>query len=87
MAYLLLPARESVLTAVFVAYLVAQMVAWALGLWSRVPVLAAVPVEGTSAGGSEARSAVVELTAHTSPVVLATLAVMAASMAYMLTAM
>ncbi|TNC24222.1 DUF5134 domain-containing protein [Amycolatopsis alkalitolerans] len=87
MAYMLLPARTPVLTAVFVVYLAGQAVAWSLGLWSRVPVLAPVPAGGEGAAGSPASSAVVGLTAHTSPVVLASLAVMAAGMAYMLLAM
>ncbi|HVV11998.1 MAG TPA: DUF5134 domain-containing protein [Amycolatopsis sp.] len=88
MVYMLLPVRTPTVSGVFVVYLAGQAVAWALGLWSRVPALRPVPADGTAGtepGGSA--TVAVGLTAHSSPIVLSTLAVMAASMAYMLIAM
>lgn len=85
MVYMLLPSRLAALTGLFVVYLAGQTVAWALGLWSRVPLLSPVPVGGRGVAGS--RSVAVGLTAASSAVVLGTLAVMSAGMAYMLVAM
>jgi hypothetical protein len=107
MTYMLLPAaaQPAGVSWVFVAYLVCQMLAWALGLWDRVPVFqppAAAAV--ATAPATMPRSRVVQtarpapavptsgkravgLTAHCSPTIRISLAVMAASMAYMLAVM
>jgi hypothetical protein len=82
------------LTWVFVVDLVGQTLAWAGGLWDRVPVLrraaagAAVRVDGESSNAlaAPARPSV-GLTAHVSIDIRISLAVMAASMAYMLAAL
>lgn len=97
MAYMWLPvaARPAGLDVALAAYLGCQVLAWALGLWDRVPVLArsgpapmaagtvatAVPRPATGA------TAMVGLIVHSSPAVRITLAVMVASMGYMLVVM
>lgn len=82
-------------TYALVFYLGVQAVAWAVGWWSRVPIVSPVAplaADAVSAGGGEVvpaddRAEAVGLRATSSPSVRATLAVMAASMAYMLAAM
>ncbi len=102
MVYMFLPpsSRTPVLTYLFVAYLAGQAAAWALGLWTRVPVLrrsaavvtearpgGAVAVDAGRSPAGEVEGRIVGLTAHSSRTVLASLAVMAAGTAYMLLAM
>lgn len=105
MTYMWLPtaARPTVLTWVFVAYLVGQMLAWATGLWSHIPVLRPAAAATTSmlattasrqpsASSTAAAQAMgisraVGLPADPRPDVRVSLAVMAASMGYMLAAM
>lgn len=90
MGYMMLPAtaRPGWLTSVLVGYLTIQVVVWALGLWDRAPAFRSpapavldVPANTSGAGG------VATMTAHSAPTVRISLAVMAASMAYMLVAM
>lgn len=98
MTYMLLPhgTRLGAVTAVFVLYLTVQAVAWLLGLWDRIPVVRTAVLPGRAAtalapgsladgpaGGVMATAGSVGLTAHSTPVVRASLAVMAASMAGM----
>lgn len=87
MAYMLVfPMDGPVLvTCVLVAYLAVQVVAWAFGLWGRAPALRSAVAAGTAPG--TARSvAGVGLLADSAPSVRASLAAMAAGMAYMLLA-
>ncbi|WP_216205373.1 DUF5134 domain-containing protein [Amycolatopsis aidingensis] len=91
MTYMLLPmsSRFAPVTYLFVGYLGAQAVAWTAGLWSRVPVLRPVPVGTADAPGAATAGGqgAVALTAESAPTVPPSLAVMAATMAYMLAAM
>lgn len=101
MAYMWLPpaTRPSVLDYALAGYLGCQLLAWSLGLWERVPVVArstspasAVPTmaragkagQAPHAATPPAPSAAIGLIVHHAPVVQASLAVMAASMSYML---
>lgn len=89
MTYVLLsPAvRPAGLAYVFILYSGGQALAWALLLWDRAPALRS-PIGATSGAaltgplGSAGRC--VGLPAHSTPVTRASLAVMAAGMAYML---
>ncbi|TQJ00964.1 DUF5134 domain-containing protein [Amycolatopsis cihanbeyliensis] len=87
MTYMLLPmsGRFAPVTYLFVGYLGCQAVAWVTGLWGRVPVLR--PVLAGAPDAPEAAAPAVALTAHSAPTVPPSLAVMAATMAYMLAAM
>lgn len=111
MTYMFLPppATPSWLSYLFVGYLVVQVVAWAFGLWERLPVFRTPVLAGggpaaahtDDTGGDEpgptllsadphpeaSTGPVLGLTAYSSAVVHVTLAVMAASMAYMLAVM
>jgi hypothetical protein len=109
MTYMLLPpaAQPTGVRWVFIAYLACQTLAWALGLWDRVPVFqpapsALGPVPATRATATTGRvqavatamaipaqsgDRVLGLTAHCTPAIRVSLAVMAASMAYMLAVM
>jgi hypothetical protein len=94
MGVIMLPSVRgpATLTWVFVVYLAGQTLAWAGGLWDRVPALrpAAAPV---GVGGESSNASVapmrptVGLTAHVSIDIHISLAAMAASMAYMLAAL
>ncbi|WP_019854294.1 DUF5134 domain-containing protein [Actinopolyspora mortivallis] len=95
MTYMMVPgsSRPAWLTLVFVGYLCCETVVWSLGWWERVPwlrphgVTAPAPGAATTAPGRAVlRERGVGLPAHCSPGVRASLAVMAASMAYMLLA-
>lgn len=92
MTYMLLPAgtRPVALTGVFVLYLGAQAVAWALGLWDRAPAYrstAPTPAGGPGTPSAGGTGAGVGLVAHSTAAVRVSLAVMAVSMAYMLAIM
>ncbi|MGB7795292.1 MAG: hypothetical protein WBL53_03380 [Pseudonocardiaceae bacterium] len=109
MTYMLLPsaAQPAGLRWVFIAYLAWQILAWALGLWDRVPVLQPAPsplgpvpatratattgtvqaVAAATAIPAPSEGRVLGLTAHCTPAIRISLAVMAASMAYMLAVM
>lgn len=96
--------RPSWLTLLFVGYLAVEVLAWALGLWERLPVLRrpATAPDSTAelaAPGAATRPSTTEaaargrvllpigLPAHSTPGIRASLAIMAASMGYMLVAM
>ncbi|MGB9279828.1 MAG: hypothetical protein WCB57_07050 [Pseudonocardiaceae bacterium] len=105
MAYMSLPAaiRPRLLGYALAAYLGCQLLAWSLGLWEHVGVVARPPAPAIAAPtmaradtpGRAARaatpttgpSAAIGLIVHHAPVLQASLAVMAASMSYMLIAM
>ncbi|MDQ2706486.1 MAG: DUF5134 domain-containing protein [Actinomycetota bacterium] len=89
MAYMWLPttSRPSMLDGLLAVYYVYQAVAWMLGLWDRIPVLDRSMPGGRHSPRPAPTVAVVGLTTHTSLAGRATLAVMAASMGYMLVAM
>ncbi len=102
MTYMLLPhgARVGAITGVFVVYLLVQTVAWAFGLWDRAPAFRSpaptvldVPPEGRLAGTGTngalrtGTTVAVGLTAHSTPAVRTSLALMTAAMATMLAAM
>lgn len=97
MTYMFLPMSDWIpaVTGILVGYLVLQLVAWAGNLWSRIPLYATgsatagSPAFGDAPGAANSRTFTprVGLTASTDVSVRATLAVMAASMAYMLLAM
>ncbi|WP_019813624.1 DUF5134 domain-containing protein [Saccharomonospora saliphila] len=94
---LLPPARLApVVEGVLVAYLAVQTVAWALGLWERVPAFRAVARASVFATGARTApaggvpgvgGAAAVPTAHSVVAVRLTLAVMSAGMAFMLAAM
>lgn len=95
--------RPSLLDYALAAYLGCQMLAWALGLWERDPVTARPPAPAATVptmarvgpGRPAARpsaqvtslSPAVGLIAERAPVIRASLAIMAASMSYMLIVM
>jgi hypothetical protein len=96
MGVIMLPSVRgpATLTWVFVVYLAGQTLAWAGGLWDRVPVLrraaagAAAKADGESSNALAAPTRpTVGLTAHVSIDIRISLAAMAASMAYMLAAL
>lgn len=112
MTYMLLPMalRPTWLNWVFVLYLGGQALAWAFGLWDRLPVFARRPAPAAPRGPpaatgraqqhehavtpladdpapQAATGPVVGLTAHSTVAVRITLAIMTASMAYMLAIM
>jgi hypothetical protein len=80
MTYMLLPTHAAVVSLVFVVYLFCQALAWALGLWTPAVVQPPAPAPA-------AVSRAVGLTVHDGPAARVSLAVMAASMAYMFAAM
>jgi Domain of unknown function (DUF5134) len=96
MGVIMLPSVRgpATLTWAFVVYLTGQTLAWAGGLWDRVPALrpaaagAAVRVGGECSNAPAAPTRpTVGLTAHVSIDIRISLAAMAASMAYMLAAL
>src|SRR5699024_658783 len=97
MTYMFLPMSNwiPVITGVLVGYLCLQTIAWATNLWARVPLYAGdtsrsgtpALTDGPGAAASRAFTPRVGLTGITDRSVRATLAVMAAGMAYMLVAM
>lgn len=89
MAYMWLPTakRSSVIDNLLVAYLVCQVLAHIVGIWERVPALERSMPGGRHSPRPPPTIAVVGLTAHTGLIGRSTLAVMAASMGYMLMAM
>lgn len=89
MAYMWLPVtnRPSILDGLLAVYSGYQVVAWLFGMWDRIPVLDRSMPGGNHRPRPAPTVAVVSLTTHTSLTGRATLAVMAASMGYMLIAM
>lgn len=89
MAYMWLPTarRSSVLDSLLATYFLYQVFAWILGIWDRIPVLERSMPGGKHSPKPAPTVAVVGLTTHNSLAGRATLAVMAASMGYMLIAM
>src|SRR5699024_3125867 len=97
MTYMFLPMSNwiPVITGVLVGYLCLQTIAWATNLWARVPLYAGntttsgtpAVTDGPGTANSRAFTSRVGLTAITDGSVRATLAIMAAGMAYMLLAM
>ncbi len=89
MAYMWLPttSRSPILDGLFAVYFIYQVFAWVLGIWDRIPVLERSMPGGKHCPKPAPTVAVVGLTAHNSAAGRATLAVMAASMGYMLIAM
>lgn len=97
MTYMFLPMStwSPALTGILIGYLVLQLVAWATNLWSRIPLYATNPATSAPSATTDAPGAAdsrtftprVGLTGNTDGSVRATLAVMAAGMAYMLAAM
>jgi hypothetical protein len=89
MAYMWLPAtnRSHTLDGVLVTYFLYQIVAWTFGIWDRVPVLERSAPGGRHSPRPPPTVAVVGLTVHTGLTARAILAVMAASMGFMLVAM
>jgi hypothetical protein len=96
MTYMLAPlsAWVPLVTHVLAGYLGCQVVAWATGLWTRVPVLSRSRLALAEEGGrtrivatSDESTRTVALTGQSSPMVLTSLSIMAAGMAYMLIAM
>lgn len=93
-------ARPTPVTWLVVSYLASQILAWAFGIWDRVPALTprTQVVSATSPNGTASSAAPpvaetpatrpsVGLPAHYTPAIRVSLAVMAASMAYMLAVM
>jgi len=97
MTYMFLPMSDwvPVVTGILIGYLVLQCVAWAGNLWAHLPLYvrgspaADTAVAGDAPGAASAHAFTprVGLTGITDGSVRATLAVMAAGMAYMLLAM
>ena|SRR5699024_954889 len=97
MTYMFLPMANwiPVITGVLVGYLCLQTIAWATNLWARIPLYAGntttsgtpAVTDGPGTANSRAFTSRVGLTAITDGSVRATLAIMAAGMAYMLLAM
>lgn len=84
--------RTAPLTWLLIAYLLVQAVAWAVGTWIRIPVFASRPRVGQDTDMADVSAVPVRirrlgLTPHSTVAVRTTLAVMAASMAYMLAVM
>ena len=89
MAYMWLPTmnRPPALDGLLAIYFGAQVLAWLFGIWDRVPVLDRSMPGGRHRPTPAPTVAVVQLTTHTGLVGRATLAIMAASMGYMLITM
>lgn len=95
MTYMFLPAtgRPATLTWIAIAYLAGHASAWASNLWSRIPLHSTITSGATAVGAgdgpgaAQAHRPTLGLSGETDLGVRITLAVMAASMAYMLLAM